>query len=267
MRGSLLLVRHGESEGNRANRLSEANDAKVLAQLYEHRHSYHLRLSAKGRMQALAAGEWLRNEFAWDDRSYCVVSEYVRAKETAAMLGLPGVRWHVNRHLTERDWGELEGVTKEDRLLRFSRNMPGYKREPFYWRAQGGETMAEVCERVATFVEYLRANHTDTQVIVVCHGEVMWAFRIVLENLTVDEFKRLHFSDDKLDAIYNCQVIQYSGYHYTNGVSGRDRTRMRKIRPTEDPVWISDWEVIHPVTFSNEELLAEAHRHEPFFKE
>ena len=52
--GDLLVMRHGESEGNAANRLSENGDKAALAALYENRHSYHLRLSQKGCEQGVA---------------------------------------------------------------------------------------------------------------------------------------------------------------------------------------------------------------------
>ena len=263
--GDLLIMRHGESEGNAANRRDELGDEKSLSTLYADRHSYHLRLSAKGRAQPLAAGRWLNAHDVVP--THFVVSEYMRAKETAVLLGLPNAAWSVNRHLVERDWGQLEGVSGKERKRLFMPQLRAFHREPFYWRPEGGETMAEVCERVNMFLVELALTKPRAKTLVVCHGEVMWAFRIVLEDMLVQKFKELHFSTDKLHKMYNCQML-----HYTSKVPrGMKRTPgglwRRMIRPTEEPALVTNWEEIHPVTYTNERLLAEVEQHERHFKE
>lgn len=262
--GDLLIMRHGESEGNAANRMSERGDIQALVTLYEERHSYHLRLSNKGCTQAEAAGTWLRENNVVPD--FCTVSEYTRAKETALRIALPQTEWTVNRHLVERDWGVFEGVSGAERNRQFSRQFAAYRREPFYWRPEGGETMAEVCERVTMFLLDLAFCTPKAKTIVVCHGEVMWAFRIVLENLSVHQFKELHFSDNSFDQIWNCQMLHYSWRRAPGTVVSKGLWR-RMIRPTVEPTLVTDWEEISPVTFTNEQLRTEVERHPRHFGE
>ncbi len=262
----LILIRHGESEGNYANRLSEAGKIKTLNRLYHQRHSYHLRLSDKGRSQALMAGEWFREKFGnIAARSHFVVSEYVRARETAALLGIPGARWHLHRHLVERDWGDLEKFSSEDRLKKFGDNIRGRRVEPFYWRPQGGETMAEVCERVSTFIEHLKRDYSDKTVVVVCHGEVMWAFRIVLEHMSVEKFRSMILSKESIHQIYNCQVHIYE-YVARLGVSNTTLL-VSGYRPTDNPPSLLFNETIDVGLqgYSNEELMAGVIQHPNHF--
>lgn len=87
----LVLLRHGQSEGNLARQRSKDGDNSVFIEEFKNRHTAQYRLTAKGREQAKRAGAWLRKEFGDRrvrfDRYF--VSEYTRAKETAALLALP----------------------------------------------------------------------------------------------------------------------------------------------------------------------------------
>jgi broad specificity phosphatase PhoE len=59
----LVLVRHGQSEGNAANRLSENGDNSVFSDEFRRRHSASFRLTERGRSQAVRAGKWIEQEF------------------------------------------------------------------------------------------------------------------------------------------------------------------------------------------------------------
>lgn len=93
----LVLVRHGESEGNIAHRRSLRGDHALYEnQFFARRHSSLWRLTNRGIEEAITAGKWLRENIdVGFDRFY--VSEYVRAMETAAKLSLPGATWCVAR--------------------------------------------------------------------------------------------------------------------------------------------------------------------------
>ena len=98
----LVFVRHGQSEGNVANRASRNRDNSFFTPEFLERHSRTFRLTDKGIAQAEAAGEWLRaNVPTLFDRFY--VSDYIRAKETAVHLHLPHAFWRQEFHLRERD--------------------------------------------------------------------------------------------------------------------------------------------------------------------
>ncbi|KAJ1617723.1 histidine phosphatase superfamily [Pavlovales sp. CCMP2436] len=111
----LVLVRHGESEGNIAHRRSLRGDHALYENpFFAQRHSSQWRLTNLGIEEAVKTGEWLRSNIDINfDRYY--VSEYVRAMETAANLGLPDATWYSETFLRERDLGIFDLISHAER--------------------------------------------------------------------------------------------------------------------------------------------------------
>jgi len=84
----LVLIRHGQSEGNLAQARSDKGDDGLWnVQDFKERHTSRYRLTTAGVKQAKQAGDWVKENITTQfDRYYC--SEYVRAMETAAHLGV-----------------------------------------------------------------------------------------------------------------------------------------------------------------------------------
>jgi NAD+ kinase len=101
----LVLLRHGESEGNIAQDQSKLGDDSLWSKdNFVNRHTSQYRLTDLGRKQAKAAGKYIRQHISKTfDRYYC--SEYIRAMETASLLGMKGARWFCDFYLRERDKG------------------------------------------------------------------------------------------------------------------------------------------------------------------
>ncbi len=253
----LVLVRHGQSEGNAAMRLSEKGDDTAFERLFKERHTRSFRLSNRGKEQAVVAGKWLVDEFYGDGKGFdrYIVSEYVRAMETAALLDLPEADWFRNFYLTERDWGELEECPDSERHEKFGSAMKMRKIEPFFWRPPNGESFAELCLRLDRVLLTLHRECSDMRVVIVCHGEVMRAFRVLLERMSQQRFKEVYLSKEKEDGIYNCEV-----WHYTRRDPETDEIKdhanwMRRIRTNESPIWETGWQKIERPKYSNKELL------------
>jgi len=71
---------------------SETGDLSAYTPEFKKKHSSTYRLTDKGVEQAKVTGAWIRENIGDTfDRYY--TSEYVRAMETAAYLGLPNARW------------------------------------------------------------------------------------------------------------------------------------------------------------------------------
>jgi NAD+ kinase len=146
----LVLVRHGQSEGNAAKRRSEAGDHTAFTQDFLNRHTSSFRLTERGREQARLTGDYLRRTFY--DRGVvfdrCVTSEYVRAMETAALLSLPNAEWYRDVYLTERDWGALDSCPENEREEKFGTELQRRQVQPFFWRPPNGESFLQLCMRV-----------------------------------------------------------------------------------------------------------------------
>ena len=254
----LMLVRHGQSEGNKAKRLSEAGDHSAFTEAFRRRHTSGYRLSALGRDQARQAGHYLHTFGGTFDRF--ITSEYIRAMETAARLGLPNAQWLCDYNLTERDWGDLTSYPEPEREEKFGEVLRGQDVEPFFWRPPNGESFAQLCLRVDRALDTLHRECSDKRVIIVCHGEVMWAFRIRLERMSQVRFRELHFSQRSEDRIHNCQILHYTRRDVVTGRLGKYANWMRMIRPTAQPVWVTPWQEIVRPRYSNQELLAVVER-------
>ncbi|MBU0625059.1 histidine phosphatase family protein [Patescibacteria group bacterium] len=259
----LVLVRHGESEGNVANKLSRRGDDSAFTEDFLRRHSSTWRLTERGLEQARQAGEWIRKNIGDHfDRYY--VSEYVRAKETAARLGLPTAKWYCEYYLRERDYGLIDVMTDRDRRERFSAEIARREADGLYWIPPNGESLVQASLRVDRVLNTLHRECADKRVIIVSHGEIMWLFRIRLERLTQRQYRALVQSKRSADRIYNCQIIHYTRRDPETGYLAKYLRWRRSVCPTDLSLSQNEWETITRPSFSNEDLLAEI---EPPFKE
>lgn len=260
----LVLVRHGQSEGNAAVHLSRQGDDSAFTEEFLSRHSGEWRLTDLGIKQAKAAGAWIHAHIGpMFDRYY--VSDYIRARETAAHLGLPEATWYREFFLRERDQGELDVVSGAVRRARYAESLGRRGVQPFYWKPPNGESLADVCLRIDRVIQTLHRECADKRVIIVSHGEAMWALRTRLERISQEEWKRLEGSKDPADRINNGQVIHYTRRDPATGEVAPYLNWVRFICPSR-PEWSREaWAPIRRQTSTNEELLAEVETYPRIF--
>ena len=220
----LLLVRHGQSEGN----LME--DDPVLAEKLKDVPNNELRLTKEGVRQAQAAGDWIRNYLA-EDKSFAgrtegFVSTFVRAKETAGHLKL-GVDWRFSPFIVERDWGHFEQLSEEEQ----KRYKAGKKRNPLYTTMPNGQSLSSLLVGNYLFFGMLHREHSENRVVAVCHGERLLTVRYLLERMTDKKFGELIRSRHVGDRVRNCQVVEYSRINPINGDVQRRYQWMRSFCP------------------------------------
>ncbi len=248
----LVLVRHGTSEGNAAKRLSEKGDHSAFSLLHG-RHTSSFRLTEQGRKQAIAAGHWMQDHLGRFDRFY--TSEYSRAMETAGLLRLQGAQWYCDFYISERDWGDLDIMPENERQKRFSEALKMREVEPFFWRPPNGESFAQLCLRVDRMLNTLHRECGDKRVVIVCHGEVMWAFRVRLERMSQVRFRELHLSKKQEDRIHNCQILHYTRRDPVTENLDKHYNYFQIIRPTQSPVVTFPWQRITRPRYTSEDLL------------
>ncbi|SCK49981.1 histidine phosphatase family protein [Streptomyces sp. WMMB 322] len=175
----IVLVRHGESEGN-------CDDS-----IYERVPDHALALTEKGVRQAAATGEQLRELFG-NERVSAYVSPYRRTLQTLAAFALDPALLRVREEprLREQDWGnwqDREDVRKQKQY----RDAYGH----FFYRFAQGESGADVYDRAGAFLESLwrsfeRPDHPPN-VLIVTHGLTMRLFCMRWLHWTVAEFESL----------------------------------------------------------------------------
>jgi broad specificity phosphatase PhoE len=156
---NLILVRHGESSGNRE---------RIFATS-----PHDLPLTELGYAQALAAARRIAQLF----RPRIVVSStYVRASETARVIaGSLGVPLEIQLDLHEREVGVHRGRPYDS----FHEATDYDAERPWAWKPEGGESYEEVQARVGPVLDRLAKVHADQDVVIVSHGGVMttlWAY-------------------------------------------------------------------------------------------
>jgi broad specificity phosphatase PhoE len=155
----ILLVRHGESEANRAHRMQGRLDSP---------------LSARGREQARVLARFLELKAIGWDAAY--VSPLGRARETAAILceGEGKIAPEVEPDLAEIDAGALQGLTRDEMAERHRDFIERPITELADFSAFGGEGYDTVQARIGRLVERWTERHRRTadRVLVVGHGGV-----------------------------------------------------------------------------------------------
>jgi broad specificity phosphatase PhoE len=250
----LVLVRHGESEGNEAVRRAREGDDSLLRAL-RGRHSSFWRLTERGIEQARRSGEWVQAEFPGGfDRHFS--SEYVRAMETAAWLGLPGAEWVLHPDLRERSWGDLDRLTPAEREAHFAASLEEKAAAPFYWRPPNGESMAEVCARLIAIVHSLRHECPRGRAILVCHGEAIGAFRAKLEAMSQLEWQA--WSTDPGEKIANGEIVHYTRCNPGGDGEVSERLEWRRSVVPGDDDRSKQWKRIERRRYDADGLLAAA---------
>ncbi|OGH69409.1 MAG: hypothetical protein A2754_01400 [Candidatus Magasanikbacteria bacterium RIFCSPHIGHO2_01_FULL_47_8] len=255
---NLILVRHGESEGNVAKRHSEEGNDNDFTPEFRERHNSVLRLTDRGIEQAQAAGEWLKgNGLGVFDRYYC--SEYLRAVETASHLGLPQAEWRLEYQLRERDHGLMDIVTETERRQKFSAYLQEYEKQRFYSPLPDGESFAQLCTRLRSGImdTLHRECSGNNSVILVTHGDTMRGLRVILERTPAHLFHIQHSGRDISHRISNCQI-----FHYTRRDPVRSATLLphlgwvRSVCPWDSSRSSGLWQSIARRTYTNDNMLA-----------
>lgn len=183
----LLLVRHGESQGNVAATLAHQSGAHVINVPAR---DADVELSGTGREQALALGGLLAG-FPDDRHAAVWSSPYLRARQTAELAVHTG-GWTtpvlLDERLRDRELGILDMLTPagvEARLPREAERRRWLGK--FYYRPPGGESWADVVLRLRSLLADLDRLYPGQRVLLVCHDAVILLIRYILEGLTEGE--------------------------------------------------------------------------------
>jgi broad specificity phosphatase PhoE len=156
--GKLVLVRHGESEGNVTRIFTTTPVTLALTEL--------------GRKQAREAAAVIESI---SNPRIVIASPYVRARDTGAIIAeVLNLPFEIREGLHERETGEFAGKPYESIL-----EAEGYDpSQPWTWVPPGGESYEHVRARVGPILDELAARFSEDDVVVVSHGGVMvsmWA--------------------------------------------------------------------------------------------
>jgi broad specificity phosphatase PhoE len=207
----LVLVRHAQSERNvvkKQNGFFLDDEARRAVQgIPDHR----IAITEEGRRQARLTGVAIRDSFGVFDDVYH--SGYTRTMQTTdgileAYSAEEKSRMRVRHHLfiREREAGHSYDMTDAEATAAFPYLQDYWNTfGPFFARPPGGESLAQVCERVYAFLQKVARTMAGRRVLVVTHGGTLWCFRCVLEGWTYEKAEEQF----KSAPIRNCAVTSY----------------------------------------------------------
>jgi broad specificity phosphatase PhoE len=186
----IILIRHGESEGN------------VDKSLFEFKPDYALNLTDEGIEQAKQAGKEI-NAVIGQETLQVYHSPYYRTRQTfqhiQESLQTNVVKVFEDPRIREQDWGHLRNPDVTDGIRQ---ERDGFS--TFYYRIPDGESGADVYDRVSIFLESLHRDFEKSDfpenVLIVTHGITLRLFLMRWFHWSVEEF-------ESLQNPLNCQIV------------------------------------------------------------
>lgn len=177
----IILIRHGESEGN-ADRSN-----------YETIPDFALTLTTHGKTQAVLAGEEIKSIIGTES-VYAYISPYIRTKQTFdAIQSVISRNIHKSiedPRLRELDWGHLRHPDDNEEIIH-ERN----EFSTFYYRIKDGESGADVYDRISGFLETLYRDFNKPgypeNALIVTHGMTLRIFLMRWFHWSIEKFENL----------------------------------------------------------------------------
>ncbi|WPE22080.1 2,3-bisphosphoglycerate-dependent phosphoglycerate mutase [Shinella zoogloeoides] len=183
MSGTLVLVRHGQSEWNLKNLFTGWRDPD---------------LTELGVEEARAGGKALADTGIKFDIAF--TSDLSRAQKTLKIIldeiGQPGLETIRDQALNERDYGDLSGLNKDDARAKWGEEQVHIWRRSYDVPPPGGESLRDTGARVWPYylTEILPRVLRGEKVLVAAHGNSLRSLVMVLDKLTKEEILKLNLA-------------------------------------------------------------------------
>ena len=180
MSGTLVLVRHGQSEWNLKNLFTGWRDVDLTDQ---------------GQSEAKAAGEKLRARGMKFDIAFTSVLK--RAQKTCQHIldgvGQSDLETIFDQALNERDYGDLSGLNKDDARAKWGEEQVHIWRRSYDIAPPGGESLRDTGARVWPYYLHDMQKHVlqGKTVLVAAHGNSLRALIMALDGLSGDQIVKV----------------------------------------------------------------------------
>ncbi|PSH67190.1 2,3-bisphosphoglycerate-dependent phosphoglycerate mutase [Phyllobacterium sophorae] len=176
MSGTLVLVRHGQSEWNLKNLFTGWRDPG---------------LTELGHKEAIDAGKRLRARGLKFDIAYTSVLSRAEAtlQHILEEIGQTSLETIRDQALNERDYGDLSGLNKDDARAKWGEEQVHIWRRSYDVSPPGGESLRDTGARVWPYYLHEVQPHVlrGETVLVAAHGNSLRALIMALDGLTGEE--------------------------------------------------------------------------------
>ena len=182
LRGTAILMRHGETRWNREGRVMGRNPVE---------------LSENGRAQVEAAVVLARSL----NLDLIVTSPLVRARQTAEIIsvGIGGVEIREDPAIAEVSYGRWEGMTYHE-LIEDS-HYAVYRESPVEYPTPGGETIRDVQARGIDAVRRAVEANPERRILFVSHGDIIRTVVCYFLGLELRFFHRVRIDNAALSGV------------------------------------------------------------------
>ncbi|MBX9454955.1 MAG: 2,3-bisphosphoglycerate-dependent phosphoglycerate mutase [Rhizobium sp.] len=183
MSGTLVLVRHGQSEWNLKNLFTGWKDPD---------------LTELGVEEAKTGGRALKDYGITFDIAF--TSVLTRAQKTLTLvldeIGQPGLETIKDQALNERDYGDLSGLNKDDARAKWGEEQVHIWRRSYDIPPPGGESLRDTGARVWPYylTEILPRVLSGQKVLVAAHGNSLRSLVMVLDRLSKEQILALNLA-------------------------------------------------------------------------
>ncbi|MER6051176.1 histidine phosphatase family protein [Streptomyces sp. NPDC020883] len=167
-----LLVRHGETVWHAENRYAGRSDVP---------------LTDRGREQAHTLADWA----ATADLTAIWTSPLSRARRTAAPAAdACGLTPHIDPRLTELDFGQGEGLTRDEMRQHFPQKLAAFLADPADHHLPGGEHPRHAAQRAAACLTDIARDHPHGRILIVAHSTLIRVLLCHLLGIPLAEYRR-----------------------------------------------------------------------------
>lgn len=176
MSGTLVLVRHGQSEWNLKNLFTGWRDPALTELGHEEAKDAGKRLKAKG----------LHFDIAYTSVLSRAQNTLTHILEEVGQTGLTTIR---DQALNERDYGDLSGLNKDDARAKWGEDQVHIWRRSYDVPPPGGESLRDTGARVWPYYMHEVQPHVlrGETVLIAAHGNSLRALIMALDGLTGEQ--------------------------------------------------------------------------------
>lgn len=193
----LYIVRHGETEWNKAKKLQGWKNSDLTD-------------------RGIEGAKLLSNRLKDVKFDFIYSSPQTRALETANYIRKNDEKLIVLDQIKEMGFGEWEGLEKEKLLKLYGEEYHNFWQKPHLYKTSGGETFEELKTRVEAGIKNIIKNGGEN-VLLVSHGVVIKTIQNMVKGHTLEEFwtppflentslTLVELKDDKLNMILDADT-------------------------------------------------------------
>jgi len=214
----LLLVRHGKTDWNAAQRLQGQADVPLNAAGEQQAEAVARRLAdeaidviyASDLQRAWVTAETIERHWKMT-RRFPMARHFPMAHHHTAFL-------HAEPRLREISYGDWQGLTYAEMQIQFSEQFLWWNENRMHHAPPNGETLTQLATRLQLLLDEVNEQHADQTVLFVTHGGTICVLLCLLLNKSPAEYRQFRMGNTAFSRFSfsprGAQLVQYNDTHH-----------------------------------------------------